>query len=179
MELSGIGVVPLSDAGITENLSPIDNGSLMRTINGTLIDVTLTSHRKYAVTLSGNDVQPAALGNVWRGQTVTLSAISELAQAATLVSGAVTGVAIDRQPVTGSGRAIYKNGADERFAATVTFTENPTGVYTAGMDFGDGSIAGEAFLLYRPKLSMMVVGFSQDTDEFAGAPGWSLELEEV
>lgn len=36
-----------------------------------------------------------------------------------------------------------------------------------------------AFTFYRPKLTMRVVGFSVDTDEYAAYVGWTLDLEEV
>lgn len=43
-----------------------------------------------------------------------------------------------------------------------------------------GSLRDEAgFTTYRPKLTMMVVNFSQDQDEYGRQIGWSLELEEV
>ena len=36
-----------------------------------------------------------------------------------------------------------------------------------------------AYTFYRPSLTMRVVSFSQDTDEYAAEVSWSLELEEV
>ena len=36
-----------------------------------------------------------------------------------------------------------------------------------------------AYTFYRPSLTMRVVSFSQDTDEYAAQVSWSLELEEV
>ena len=35
------------------------------------------------------------------------------------------------------------------------------------------------YTFYRPSLSMRVVAFSQDTDEYGAAVSWSLQLEEV
>jgi hypothetical protein len=35
------------------------------------------------------------------------------------------------------------------------------------------------FTVYRPRLTMRVVSFSEDTDEWQAQVGWSLELEEV
>ena len=35
------------------------------------------------------------------------------------------------------------------------------------------------YTLYRPSLTMRVVSFSQDTDEYGATVSWSLELEEV
>jgi len=36
-----------------------------------------------------------------------------------------------------------------------------------------------AYTVYRPSLTMRVVSFSQDTDEYGAETSWSLELEEV
>lgn len=35
------------------------------------------------------------------------------------------------------------------------------------------------YTLYRPRLTMRVVSFSQDTDEYGATVSWSLELEEL
>ena len=35
------------------------------------------------------------------------------------------------------------------------------------------------FVFYRPRLAMMVTNFTQQTDEYGAAVGWTLELEEV
>jgi hypothetical protein len=43
-----------------------------------------------------------------------------------------------------------------------------------------GSLYTEGdYTFYRPQLTMRVVSFSQDTDEYGAAVSWSLELEEV
>lgn len=36
-----------------------------------------------------------------------------------------------------------------------------------------------AFTFYRPRLTMMVVGYSKTFDEWGAVSGWSLDLEEV
>ncbi len=36
-----------------------------------------------------------------------------------------------------------------------------------------------AFTFYRPRLEMMVIGFSVDTDEWGAQISWTLDLEEV
>lgn len=43
-----------------------------------------------------------------------------------------------------------------------------------------GSIRFESgFIFYRPKLTMMVLGFSIDKDEWGAAVGWHMDLEEL
>jgi len=178
LSLSGIGIVPLSGRGITEQLSPIDNGQLRRTVNGSLVDTTLQGHRKYRITITGNDVQPAAFASVWLGQASTVQCITELAKRCTLVAGAAANVSLDRKPVSGSGRAIIRLADVEHITTGVTFT-GPTGGYEADIDFSNTALAGEAFVMFRPELSCLVVGLSTDKDEYAAAPGWALDLEEV
>lgn len=41
------------------------------------------------------------------------------------------------------------------------------------------SRSADGFTFYRPQLTMMVVGFSVERDEWGAAVGWALELEEV
>jgi hypothetical protein len=178
LTLSGIGVVPLSGRGITERLTPLGNGDLRRTINGTLVDVTLTSHRKFQVSLSGGDVQPPALNGVWRGQATTVQCITELSKAITLTSAAAADVLLDRKPVTGSGRAICRLANYEPVIATSVTFETTGGLHYADVAFPTGT-TGAAFVIYRPELSCLVDNWNEDTDEYAAAPGWTLELQEV
>jgi len=178
LTLSGIGVVPLSGRGVTERLTPISSGALRRTINGTLVDATLTAHRKFQVSLSGGDLQPFAFNAIWRGKTTTVQCITEQAQAITLTSAAAADVLLDRKPVSGSGRAICKLANYEPvFATSVTF-ETTGGLHYADVTFPTGT-TGDAFVMYRPELNCMVDSWNSDTDEYAAAPGWTLELVEV
>lgn len=178
LNLSGIGVVPLSGRGITEQLGLIDNGNLRRTINGTLVDTTLSSHRKFRVSISGQDVQPAALNAVWRGQETTVQCISELSKKITLTAGAAANVSLVRKPVTGSGRAICRLADVDYITSGVTF-EAITGGWKADVDFSNAALSGDAYVMFRPELDCMVDGWTSDTDEYAAAPGWSIELLEV
>ena len=51
--LSGIGVPPYCARGLTQTLAPIEAaGSQRRTVNGTLVDLSLTQFRKYRSTIS-------------------------------------------------------------------------------------------------------------------------------
>lgn len=177
LTLSGIGIVPLSGRGISERLAPIDNGQLRRTVNGALVDTTLASHRKYGVTISGGDVQPPAFAGVWRGQETTVQCVTELSQKITLTAGAAEDVALDRKPVTGSGRAICRLAEIDHITSDVAFTA-VTGGWVADVDFNDTGLAGDAYLFWRPELVCLVQNLNEDTDEYAASPGWSLELAE-
>ena len=41
------------------------------------------------------------------------------------------------------------------------------------------SVVVGGFTTYRPRLTMLIVGWSQDKDEWQAGVGWSLDLEEV
>ena len=55
---------------------------------------------------------------------------------------------------------------------------------TAGSTPSRNMVAGSSrtegdYIFYRPSLTMRVVAFSQDTDEYGAVVSWSLQLEEV
>lgn len=178
LTLTGIGIVPFAARGVTEDLNQITQGqSQRRTVNGELIDGSLTAFRKYTLSLSGGDVQPMAFDGVWVGQAVTVGCVTEFGAPITLVAGAAT-VVINRHPVTGSGWAVRVNGTDVRFATSVTFDED-AGVWSAIVDFGDAALTGAAHVFYRPELDCLVKAWSLNTDEYAAKPSWTMELEEV
>ena len=133
--LTGLGVTPYSARGLTERLGPTDAGALRRTVNGTLVDVSDTAFRKYALSISASDQEPPALDIAWRGLQVVVDCVSRLAY--------VTGGSPGRTIVPGSS----------------------------------GVVGG--FTTYRPRLTMLVVDWSQDRDEWQAGVGWSLDLEEV
>lgn len=177
LTLSGIGIVPFSARDISESLSAIDGGSLRRTINGTLTDLTLTAFQKFRVTISGQDIQPPAFDGVWRGKEVTVGCVSELGKQLTLTSG-VGSVAIGRKPVTGSGRAIHVSGSTMKTTTSVVFSQDTSGNWSAAVTFSDTGLAGTANVFFRPELICLVTDTNLDTDEWAASPGWTLTLEE-
>ena len=75
MALSGITFGDYAVRGITMTLDPIDVAGLRRTINGTLHDFTAPQFRKYAVTISNEDVDAPDLTGVWKGMPVTVTCI--------------------------------------------------------------------------------------------------------
>lgn len=181
LTLTGIGIVPFAGGGISETLRQIDQARQMRrSVNGALTDLSLTKFRKYAVSLSGGDVQPMALDGVWPGKAVTVGCITELGHAVTLTAGEGT-VALDRKPVAGSGRAIILSGGVPTHlgAAGIEFSQDTDGVWFADVDFDDTGLAGAAYVFYRPELDCLVTSPAPDTDEWAATQTWTLELEEV
>jgi len=138
LTIAALGLPPYSTRGASQQLQPIDAArSMRRTVNGTLVDLSVSELRKYRSTISCTDQQPPALNGIWPGQTVTVDCISELAYED------VTDATADRTAVSGSTRT-------------------------------EGN-----FIFYRPQLTMKVMSFRTDTDEYGAECGWTIELEEV
>lgn len=58
--------------------------------------------------------------------------------------------------------------------AYLTHTDSPTRPVVEGSEREDAG-----FTFYRPRLTMRVTGFKQETDEWGAAVKWSIALEEV
>lgn len=80
LSLSGIGVPPYSARGLTQSLEPIaEAGHLLRTINGTLVDLSVASFQKYKSAIVGSDQRPPACDGLWPGKVVIVDCIATLA----------------------------------------------------------------------------------------------------
>ena len=136
--ITALGLPPYSTRGATQTLQPISAAaSMRRTVNGDLIDLSVSELRKFRSTITCTDQQPPAFNGIWPGQSVVVDCISELAYEGT------TDAVADRTAVSGSER-----------------TE-------------------DGWVFYRPQLTMRIMDFRTDTDEYGAAIGWTLELEEA
>lgn len=149
---------------IRENLRPIDAGELRRTVNGTLVNLMVDEFRKYALTISSDDIRPPALAHLWRGSQLTITPASEIGD---MIAAGGSSRTLARTPASGSIRCLTK-----RFDA-VPFTISGKVVTLPS------PAVGVVRIYYRPVLSMMVVGWSADTDEAEASTAWSIDLEEV
>ena len=96
--LTGIGIPAYSARGLTQVLQPIEAaGSQRRTVNGTLVDLSLAQFRKYRSTIRCSDMEAPALDGIWPGHMVTVDCVVELSYPS---AGSP-----DRTPVTGSVRS--------------------------------------------------------------------------
>ena len=131
-----IGMSPYASRLLNQSLTPIEAATQMRrTINGNLIDISLSQFRKYRTEISGNDQLPPAFSGIYPGAEIVVDCLAELSYP--------VGGSPDRTVVSGSSR-----------------TE-----------------AG--FVFYRPRLTMRVLAFKQNTDEWGAAVSWNLIAEEV
>ena len=92
------GVPPYSARGLTQTLTPIQAASnYRRTVNGSLVDLSLEQFRKYASTISCDDQESPAMDAVPIGAVVEVDCVAELAYL-------TAGGAPAKPVVTGSSR---------------------------------------------------------------------------
>ena len=173
LSLSGTGIPPWSARGARQTIAPDVDASMERDVNGNLQAIPLpAAFHKYRITISCSDLGPPAFGSLKRGDSITVSCITELGQKITLVAG-VGSATFLRDAVAGSGRAVAATGAQ------AVATLSGTGNRAAAVNFGNALLAGDAFIYYRPVLSCRVEAFNCDKDEYGAITSWSLELREV
>ncbi len=164
LKLGDIVIPAGAGRGITQTVTPIENGSIRRTVNGELIDLTRQESRKYASAISAGDnagTAPAFAG-LWRGQTLVVECIKTIRQTVFPASLSAT---LIRSPVAGSvvGR--------DALGAKV----NPSSVVDRLATFPSNVVMIE----FRPILTMKVLSVNEDVNEYEASETWSLELEEV
>jgi hypothetical protein len=93
-------LTPYAVRGVQQSLEPITSAaSVRRSVNGTLVDLSVPELRKYRSTISCADQSVPAVDGVWPGLVVTVDCIVELAY-----PGDSTGPAAGRDIVEGSER---------------------------------------------------------------------------
>ena len=94
LTMTGIGVSPYSARGLTQTLEPIaQSAQVRRTINGKLVDLSLSQFRLFRSTISGDDQRPPINNGIWPGRIVTVECIAYLTGPAedTFIRPAVAG----------------------------------------------------------------------------------------
>lgn len=160
LTLSMGGLPPFSARGCIQVLAPIESAEVHRTINGELVTTVSKLHHKYKSTIKSQDKLPIAMDSLWKGQDVELGCMQRLWEK----SDGNT-VALSRRPVSGSVVAI----SQDRLAVEVLQVEGQK-----------VTLAGPAFVGYRPLLVMKITDFGYETEEWGeGNVSWFLKLEEV
>jgi hypothetical protein len=78
LEIDGISFSDYSNRDIRVQLTPIDTGSLERTVNGTLVDMTLPQFQKYQAQIECLDHEAPTFDDTWRGTEVEVTFIPEV-----------------------------------------------------------------------------------------------------
>jgi len=164
LEIIGKGhsLTPFSSLECTQTLSPIPQGILRRTINGTLVCVGNGGHRKFQSKITCKDKSAPALEGVWKGTLLRVGCIQSITQ---IVSRSMERIQLEREPL---GVHLYEKVGK---AWSIEAAQNQW--VSIPRDFPGG------FITYRPVLLMMVKDYSLEIDEWGLTVGWGVEVEEV
>lgn len=152
---------------IREQLRPIEAGEIRRTVNGRAVSLMDPSFRKYALSLSSDDIRPPVLGDLWRGSELHGVVPTQEIGVPILAAFGMDSCVLPRNPHPGSVKCL---DADHRLVA---FTVNGRVVTLASPPMADVRV------YFRPVLNMMVTGWSNSEQESRASSSWSLELEEI
>lgn len=135
--------------------------------------------------ITGIDASPYAL----RGATQTLQPIDQSVQLRRTINGSLVDLSDSafrryRSSITGSDQlppafdGIWPG--QEVTVECISELSYKTSGGSPARDVVTGSSRTDGdYTFYRPELTMRVVSFTQDTDEYGATVSWSLELEEV
>ncbi|MBS0272282.1 MAG: hypothetical protein JSR85_06510 [Proteobacteria bacterium] len=157
----GSSLPPFSARECTQTLTPLPQGSLRRSINGTLIWIGNKGYQKYRSTISCKDKACPSLDGVWKGTLLRVGCLQTLTQ--TILKDTLQ-LQLEREPTS---FYIYdKNGklwpGEKRDSRWLALSPKFSG----------------GFITYHPLLMMIVKDYTLETDEWGLSVRWTLELEE-
>lgn len=152
-----------SARGISQQLDPIENGELRRTVNAELIDMTRALNRKFRSQISCTDMEVPAFFGLWRGSEVVVECIKRAYQNIWPAADVVT---LIRPYVPGS---VFGRNQDN-----VKIT--PLSIVGDLVTFPAASNC--VSVEFRPILTMLVDETSTNHDEYGAEVGWNISLEE-
>jgi hypothetical protein len=158
------GLPPFSARGCEQELTPITQGEFHRNINGDLIYLGNDTHTKYKSTIKCSDKAAIATDGLYRGREIELGCIQRLWQK---FEANQREIYLDKTPVEGS---LYAHSEDKTEIAILQSTDKHIQL--------DVPNAG-GFICYRPKLTMRIIQYSLNTNEWGIKVGWQMECEEI
>ena len=153
---------PLSARECTQSLTPLSQGVLRRTIEGTLMCIGGGGQRKFQSTIRAKDKTSPAFGEMWCGMILKVGCLATLTQS---VSKNASFVSLEREPVVCHAYDAFGK------VYPIEKVNGKRVVLSSGFPGG--------FITYRPWLMMMVKSYHLETEEWDMSVGWTLELEEV
>jgi hypothetical protein len=163
--LSVGGMPPLSARGCIQQIMPIPQGNLRRTINGELIYVGRPI-AKYRSVIYCTDKASLATEGLSPGVTIQVGCIQRLWQKV-LPDPDNKPIMLERTPVSDS---------------VIVIDEQQRHLEIESVDKQEirlKSREGTCFVSYRPWLNMKTVRYNLQTNEWGLTAGWHLELEEI
>lgn len=158
------GLPPLSARGCEQELTPITQGDFHRNVNGELIYLGDDTHTKYKSVIKCSDKAAIATDGLYRGREIELGCIQRLWQKFEVNQ---RDLRLDKTPVSGS---VYAYSEDN--------TEIPI-LHTQGKSVRLQTPHTSGYICYRPLLSMRIVQYSLNTNEWGVKVGWQMECEEI
>ncbi|MDR0555396.1 MAG: hypothetical protein LBG20_00045 [Holosporaceae bacterium] len=158
------GLPPESARNCQQELSPIPNGEFKKSINGDLLFLETNERRRYKSVISCKDVNSPIIEGIWIGSQISVGCIQHLWQG---INPREHRVGLIRPPVRDSVCAITGLGDSVRFHLNdcdVTLSETHE---------------EKVFVCFRPWLTMKVMNFCLETNEWGMSGGWKLFLEEL
>lgn len=181
LELSGVAFPPGSDLRIAENLKLIGGAADMRrTVNAGLVNVARTAFRKRSLSLSGDDMRPAALHHLFPGDYVEVIPVEPLAVTlpAPATSAQIPVGAVEVVGLTDAGELVQPDAqpADPR---PLSVAHDPARVAALRASAPVIFPTAVRVVRFRPVLCCLVTDVNSAATEGTATAGWSLELEEV
>ncbi|MDR0968267.1 MAG: hypothetical protein LBL99_01370 [Holosporaceae bacterium] len=158
------GLPPQSARNCKQELSPIPNGEFKRSINGNLLFLETGDRKRYKSAISCKDVNSPLIDGIWVGTQLLVGCVQNLWQA---IDAGERKIRLIRPPVADSVCVVNGLGDAIRFETRDDEVELPR------------TYDEKVFVCFRPWLTMKVVDFSLETDEWGMSGGWKLSLEEV
>ncbi|MDR2724447.1 MAG: hypothetical protein LBB25_04615 [Holosporaceae bacterium] len=158
------GLPPESARNCQQELSPIPNGEFKKSINGDLLFLETNERKRYRSVISCKDTNSPVIEKLWVGSQLSVGCIQNLWQ---VLNPGERKIRLIRPAVADSVCVVNKIGdavphtlMDDEIELQKTYAE-------------------PIFVCFRPWLSMRVVSFSLDTDEWGMSGGWKIILEEI
>jgi hypothetical protein len=162
--LGVVGLPPESARNCIQELSPIPNGEFKKTINGNLLFLETSERKRYRSVITCKDVNSPLVDGIWIGSQITVGCIQNLWQA---INPGELQVRLIRPAVDRSVCAVNNFGDPIKF----NFSDNEVKLQQVREE--------RIFVCFRPWLTMQVIDFSLETDEWGMSGGWKLILEEI
>jgi hypothetical protein len=145
------GLPPKSARNCTQELSPIPNGEFKKSINGELLFLETTERKRYRSVISCRDTNSPIISGIWVGSQILVGCIQNLWQ---VISPGELGIKLIRPAVDQSICVINSLGDAIKFKSTKDEVELHK------------TYKERVFVGFRPWLTMKVIDFSLETDEW-------------
>jgi len=158
------GLPPESARNCVQELYPIPNGEFKKSINGNLLFLESTERRRYRSVISCKDINSPIIDGIWIGSQINVGCIQNLWQS---INIGETKTGLIRPPVNDSVSVVNSAGKPIKFS----LIDNEVILEQTHQE--------KIFVCFRPWLTMKVVDFSLETNEWGMSGGWKIILEEI